>query len=90
MPHNFKTRTKNKFKVRSESLKTVEANTASNIDKLQDEVISLEDTVIKRLQQKNEKLCEFGNRADAIESSHNAFEQIGRRNNLLISAISGL
>ena len=51
----------------------------------------MKDTLIKRLQQENERLrvkCQqLENRVALIESSHDSLEQYGRRNNLVISGI---
>ena len=38
-------------------LQTLEANINNNIKSLKDETISLKDTVIKRLQEENQRLC---------------------------------
>ena len=91
MSHNYNTRTKKESVVSSECLQTLEANIINNINSLKDEIISLKDTVIKRLQEENERLCvkcqQLENRVAFIESSHDALEQYGRRNNLVISGI---
>ena len=62
-----------------------------NINSLKDEIISLKDTAIKRLQEENERLCvkyqQLENRVALIQSSHDALEQYSRRNNLVISGI---
>ena len=42
----------------SECLQTLEANIINNINSLKDEIISLKVTVIKRLQEENERLCD--------------------------------
>ena len=42
--------------VSSECLQNLEANIINNISSLKDEIISLKDTVIKRLQEENERL----------------------------------
>ena len=41
--------------VSSECLQNLEANIINNISSLKDEIISLKDTVIKRLQEENER-----------------------------------
>ena len=91
MSHDYNTRTKKESVVSSECLQTLEANIINNINSLKDEIISLKDTVIKRLQEENERLrvkCQqLENRVAFIESSHDALEQYGRRNNLVISGI---
>ena len=77
--------------VSSECHQTLEANSINSINRLKDETISLKDTVIKRLQEENERLCvkcqQLENRVALIESSHDALEQYSRRNNLVISGI---
>ena len=93
MPHDYNTRTKRESVVSTECLQTQEANIINNINNLKDEIINLKDTVIKRLQEENERLrvkCQqLENRVAPIESSHDALEQYGRRNNLVISGIPG-
>ena len=50
----------------------------NNINSFKDEIISLKDTVIKILQEKNERLCEkcqqLENRVALMESSHDSLE----------------
>ena len=91
MSHDYNTRTKKESVVSSECLQTLEANIIKNINSLKDGIISLKDTDIKRLQEENERLrvkCqEMENRMALTESSHDALEQYGRRNNLVISGI---
>ena len=91
MSHDYNTRTKKESVVSSECLQTLEANIINNINSLNDEIISLKDTAIKRLQEENERLhikCQqLENRVAFIESSHDALEQHGMRNNLVISGI---
>ena len=50
MSHDYNTRTKEESAVSSERLQTVEANIINNINSSKDEIISLKETVIKRLQ----------------------------------------
>ena len=57
MSHDYNTRTKKESVVSSECLQTLEANIINNINSLKDEIISLKDTVIKRLQEENQRLC---------------------------------
>ena len=91
MSHHYNTRAKKESVVSSECLQTLEANIIKNINSLKDGIISLKDTDIKRLQEENERLCvkcqQLENRMALIESSHDALEQYGRRNNLVISGI---
>ena len=91
MSHYYNTRTKKESIVSSECLQTLEGNIINNINCVKEEIISLKDTVIKRLQEENERLrvkCQqLENRLAFIESSHDALEQYGRRNNLVISGI---
>ena len=56
MFHDYNTRTKKKSVVSNDCLQTLEANIINNINRLKDEIISLKDTVIKRLQEENERL----------------------------------
>ena len=56
MSHDYNTRTKKESVVSSECLQTLEGNIINNINSLKDEIISLKDTVIKRLQEENERL----------------------------------
>ena len=91
MSHDYNTRTKKESVVSNECLQTQEANIINNINSLKDEIISLKDTVIKRLQEENERLLvkcrQLENRVAFIESYHDALEQYGRRNDLVISGI---
>ena len=56
MSHDYNTGTKKELVVSSECLQTLEANIINNINNLKDEIISLKDAVIKRLQKENERL----------------------------------
>ena len=58
MFHDYNTRTKKELVVSSECPQTLEVNIINNINSLQDEIISLKDTVIKRLQEENGRLCD--------------------------------
>ena len=91
MSHDYNTRTKKESVVSSECLQTLEANIINNINSLKDEIISLKDTVIKRLQEENERIhdkCQqFENRVALTELSHDALEQYSRRNSIVISGI---
>ena len=79
MSHDYNTRTKKESIISSEWLQTLEANIINNIKSLNDENISLKDTVIKRLQEENERLCDkcqqLENRVSLIEMSRDALEQ---------------
>ena len=82
MSHGYNTRTKKESSVvSSECLQALEANIINNINSLKDEIIGLKDTVIKGLQEENERLCDkyqqLENRVALIESSHDALEQYG-------------
>ena len=74
--------------VSSEPQQTLEAN-ISTIKSLKDEIISLKDTVIKRLHEENgslhHKYQQVENRVAG--SFHDALRQYDRRNNLVISGI---
>ena len=56
MSHDYNTKTKKESVVSIECLQTLEANIINNINSLKDEIISLKATVIKRLQEENERL----------------------------------
>ena len=56
MSHDYNTGAKKELVVSSECLQTLEANIINNINNLKDEIISLKDAVIKRLQKENERL----------------------------------
>ena len=92
MSHDYNTKTKKEsYVIRGECLQTLDANIIDNINSLKDEIISLNNTVIKSLHEKNEKLRDkfqhLENRVKLIESSHDVLEQYGRRNNLVILGI---
>ena len=63
----------------------------NNINSLKGEVIRLKDTVIKGLQEENERLCDKCQKLESTVtlngSSHDTLEQYGRRNNMVISGI---
>ena len=73
MFYDYKARTKMESVASSDCLQTLEANIINN------EIISLKDTVIKRLQEENERLRvkyqQLENRVALIESSHDTLEQ---------------
>ena len=87
------TRTKKEAVDSNEALAKVEENIISTINCLKDEVIKLKDIVIKRLQEEDKKLREKCNKLEndivSNESSVNALEQYGRRNNIVVSRIPG-
>ena len=56
MIHEYNTKAKNDSAVASESLQNLEDIIIKNINSVKDEIINLKDTVIKRLQEDNEKL----------------------------------
>ena len=91
MSHSYNTRTEKEFVVSSECLQTLETNIINNVSSLKDETINLKDTVIKRLSDKNgrlhDKCQQLENRVALTKSSHDALEQYGRGNNLVISGI---
>ena len=90
MSHNYNTRTKKESVVISEWPQTLEANIINNINSLKDKIIRLKDAVIK-LQEENVRLCDkcqqLENRVVLVKLSHDALEQYGRRNNLVIFGI---
>ena len=83
--HEYNTRTKKEAVVSNEALAKVELNC------LKEEIINLKDIVIKRLQEENKKLREKCSRLEngviSNESSVNALEQYGKRNNIVVSGI---
>ena len=91
MTHEYNTRTKKEAVVSNEALAKVEENIISIINCLQEEIINLKDIVLKRLQKENKKLREkcskLENDVISNESSVNALEQYGRRNNIAVSGI---
>ena len=87
MFHSYNTRTEKEFVVSGECLQTLETNIINNVSSLKDETINLKDTVIKRLPDENDKCQQLENRVALTKSSHDALEQYGRGNNLVISGI---
>ena len=91
MSHDYNTRTKKESVVISECPQTLEANIINNIYSLKDKIIRLKDAIIKRLQEENVRLCDkcqqLENRVVLVKLSHDALEQYGRRNNLVIFGI---
>ena len=62
----------------------------NNINSLKDEIISLKNTIIKRLEEENERLCHVptvGKQGGSYRIFPCALEQYSRRNNLVISGI---
>ena len=90
MTHEYNTRNKEAV-VSNEVLAKVEENIISTINCLKEEIINLKDILIKRLQEENKKLREkcskLENDVISNESSVNALEQYGRRNNIVVSGI---
>ena len=70
----------------------LEDDIMSNINNLRDEVIDIKDTVINRLLEENEKVrkkcSKLKSRLVTTESFLNQLEKYGRRNNIVISAIT--
>ena len=91
MTHEYNTQTKKEAVVSNEVLAKVEENIISTINCLKEETINLKDIVTKRLQEENKKLQEkcskLENDVISNESSVNALEQYGRRNNIAVSGI---
>ena len=92
MTNEYNTWTKKEAVVSNEALAKVEENIISTINCLKEEIINLKDIVTKRLQEENKKLQEkcskLENDVISNESSVNALEQYGRRNNIVYSGIS--
>ena len=93
MTRECNTRTKKKAVVSNETLAKIEKNIISTTNCLKEEIINLKDIVIKWLQEENKKLREkcskLENDVVCNESSVNALEQCGRRNNIVVSRIPG-
>ena len=91
MTNEYNTWTKKEAVVSNEALAKVQENIISTINCLKEEIINLKDIVIKRLQEENKKLREkcskLENDVISNESSVNASEQYGRRNNIAVSGI---
>ena len=90
MTHNYNTQTKKEAVVSNEALAQVKEN-ISTINCLKEEIINLKDIVNKKLHEENkmlqEKCSKLQNDAIFNESSVNALEQYGRRNNIVASGI---
>ena len=91
MTHEYSTRGKQDIAVTTDLLKSLEDNIISNINSLRDDFNSLEDVVIKRLQEDNARLrpkCDcLERRLDVVQSSIDDLEQCDRWNNLILSGI---
>ena len=74
-----------------DSLDKLEKSIVQGINRLEDEIINLNDIVIKNFQDENARLkekCEkLENRVAILESNHNDLAQYGRRNNVVFSGI---
>ena len=93
MTHEYNTRTKKEAVVSNEASAKVEENIISTINCLKEEIRNLKDIVIKRLQEENkqlrEKCSKLKNDVVSNEFAVYALEQYGRRNNIVVSGISG-
>ena len=91
MTHEYNTRAKKDSVVTSESLQNLEHNIIKIMNSVKDEIMNLKDTVIKRFQEDNEKLRDkcrkHGNKLNTLETSLDAPEHYGRRNNIVITGI---
>ena len=91
MTHKYNTQTKKEAVVSNEALAQVKENIISTINCLKEEIINLKDIVNKKLHEENkmlqEKCSKLQNDAISNESSVNALEQYGRRNNIVASGI---
>ena len=97
MPHDYNTRHRDESLSESESasnhdpLVKLEENIINCINNLKEEIINLEDLVIKRLQDENESLrakCStLENKVVTLEQNLNSLGQYGKRNNLVFSGI---
>ena len=92
MSHDYDTRNKKKSaEMSQDSLDELEKSIVQGINRLEDEIINLNDIVIKNFQDENARLkekCEkLENRVAILESNHNDLVQYGRRNNVVFSGI---
>ena len=91
MTHKYNTQTKKEAVVSNEALAQVKENIISTINCLKEEIINLKDIVNKKLHEESkmlrEKCSKLQNDAIPNESSVNALEQYGRRNNIVASGI---
>ena len=92
MSHDYDTRNKKKSaEMSQDSLDKLEKSIVQGINRLEDEIINLNDIVIKNFQDENARLkekCEkLENRVAILESNHNDLAQYGRRNNVVFSGI---
>ena len=92
MSQDYNTRTNKELVISSECFQTLEVNIINNINSLKDGIISLKDTVIKRLQEENERLRvkrqQLKNRVAFIAFSHDTLEQYGSKNSLAFQTVS--
>ena len=88
MAHEYGTRSKSQL---DPSLQQLEENRVSSVNNLQDEITKLKDIIIKNLQEDNKRLrsrcSNLENKLVSLETSINALEQYGRRNNLVLNGI---
>ena len=89
MAHEYGTRSKSQV---DPALHQLEENIVSSINNLRDEITNLKDIIIKKLQDDNERFrtrcSKLENKLVSLETSTNAFEEYGRRNNLVLSGIT--
>ena len=93
MVHGYNTRGKTQESVMNnqDQMKSMEDNIVNRINSVKDEIINLNEIVIRNLQGENEKLrriCErLEKQCSKYESDHNALAQYGRRKNIVLSRI---
>ena len=91
MTREYNTRAKKDSAVTSESLQNKEDNTIKNVNSVIDENINLKETVIKWLQEDNEKLRDkcrkLENKLNTVETSLDALQQYRRSNDIVITGI---
>ena len=91
MTRKYNTRAKKDSAVTSESLQDKEDNTIKNVNSVIDENINLKETVIKWLQEDNEKLRDkcrkLENKLNTVETSLDPLQQYRRSNDIVITAI---
>ena len=76
---------------KQDQMKSMEDHIVNRINSLKDKIINLKETVIRNLQDENEKLrrrCErLEKRSLKYKSDHNTLTQYGRQNNIVLRRI---
>ena len=93
MVHGYNTKGKKQEPVMSnqDQMKSMEDNKVNRINSLKDEIININEIVVRNLQDENEKLrrsCErLEKQCSKYESDHKSLAQYGRRNNVILNGI---